>query len=82
LDFGAFSIEQKAIFIVLSKRATTNAQMRNKGMCDQCFEIDKKIDHYRTLASLITDQLMLDGIKQLIERMQAQKAALHPEQQR
>jgi hypothetical protein len=54
--------------------------MRNKGMCDRCFEIDKKIDHYRTLASLINDQLMLDGIKQLIERMQAQKIALHPDQ--
>jgi hypothetical protein len=54
--------------------------MWNKGMCDRCFEIDKKIDHYRTLASLINDQLMLDGIKQLIERMQAQKIALHPDQ--
>jgi hypothetical protein len=50
-------------------------------MCEQCVEIDKKIEHHRRLASLITDQLTLDGIKQLIERMQAQKAALHPEQE-
>jgi hypothetical protein len=32
------------------------------------------------MASRITDQPMLDGIKELIERMIAQKAALHPEQ--
>jgi hypothetical protein len=49
-------------------------------MCEQCVEIDKKIEHYRFMASRITDQPMLDGIKDLIERMQAQKLALHPEQ--
>jgi hypothetical protein len=49
-------------------------------MCEQCVEIDKKIDHYRVMASRITDQPLLDGIKELIERMQAQKLALHPEQ--
>jgi hypothetical protein len=49
-------------------------------MCDKCFEIDKQIDHYRLLASRLSDQLMLDGIKQLIDRTQAEKAALHPEQ--
>jgi hypothetical protein len=47
-------------------------------MCEQC--IDTKIEHYRLLARRITDQPAIDGIKQLIERMQAQKAALHPEQ--
>jgi hypothetical protein len=45
-------------------------------MCEQCVEIDKKIDHYRVMASRITDQPLLDGIKELIE-----KAALHPEQE-
>jgi hypothetical protein len=49
-------------------------------MCDKCVELDSKIDHYRFLADRITDQLTIDGIKQLIERMQAEKAALHPEQ--
>jgi hypothetical protein len=49
-------------------------------MCQQCVEIDKKIEDYQRMASRITDQAMLDGIKDLIERMQAQKAALHPEQ--
>jgi hypothetical protein len=33
------------------------------------------------MSSRITDQPLLDGIKELIERMQAQKLALHPEQE-
>jgi hypothetical protein len=51
-------------------------------MCDKCAEIDGKIEHYEQLSSRITDQATLDGIKQLIERMKAQKTALHPEQQK
>jgi hypothetical protein len=51
-------------------------------MCDKCVELDGKIGHYLRLASRITDQAMLDGIRELIERMNAQKAALHPKQQR
>jgi hypothetical protein len=38
-------------------------------MCDKCVEIDKKIEHYRLLASRLTDQPTIDGIKELIERM-------------
>jgi beta-phosphoglucomutase-like phosphatase (HAD superfamily) len=49
-------------------------------MCETCVEIDGKIEHYRHISSRITDQPMLDGIKQLIEQLKAQKAALHPEQ--
>jgi hypothetical protein len=50
-------------------------------MCEQCVELDSKIERYRLLASRITDQAALDGIKELVVRMQAQKAALHPEQE-
>ena len=49
-------------------------------MCDKCVELDGKIEHYRRLSSTITDQRTVDGIKELIKRMKAQKAALHPEQ--
>jgi hypothetical protein len=51
-------------------------------MCEQCVEIDKKIEHYRFMASRMTDQAMLDGIKQLTADLRTQKAALHPEHQR
>jgi hypothetical protein len=50
-------------------------------MCDKCVELDGKIEHYQRMASLITDRTTLDGIKELIARMKAQKAELHPEQQ-
>jgi hypothetical protein len=50
-------------------------------MCEKCVELDSKIEHYRFMASRISDQAMLAGIKGLIERMHAQKAALHPEQE-
>jgi hypothetical protein len=49
-------------------------------MCEKCVEIDGKIEHYRQLSGLITDQPTLDGIKRLIEQMEAEKQALHPEQ--
>jgi hypothetical protein len=40
----------------------------------------RQIEHYRLLVSRITDQPTVDGIKQLIERMQVEKLSLHPEQ--
>ena len=49
-------------------------------MCEKCAELSNKIEHYRFIASRMTDQPTLDGIRKLIERLQAQKAALHPEQ--
>jgi hypothetical protein len=50
-------------------------------MCEKCAELDSKIEHYQRMASRITDQRTLDGIKKLVEQMKAQKAALHPEQE-
>ena len=41
-------------------------------MCKQCVEIDKKIEHYHRLASRFTDQALLGGIRELIERVEAQ----------
>jgi hypothetical protein len=53
---------------------------RRFSMCDKCVELDGKIEHYQRLASGIDDRATLDGTKELIEGMKAQKAALHPEQ--
>jgi hypothetical protein len=50
-------------------------------MCDKCVELDGKVEHYQRMASRITDQLTLDGIKELAARMKAQKTALHSEQE-
>jgi hypothetical protein len=42
-------------------------------------EIDKKVAHFSRLLSLITDTNARDGIAGLTEKMNAEKAALHPE---
>jgi hypothetical protein len=74
-------IEPISRFAVLLETATPAATREcGTAMCDKCVEIDGKIEHYQRLSSNITDQRTLDGIKELIERMKAQKAALHPEQ--
>ena len=49
-------------------------------MCEQCEELDKKISHYRKLASSLSDEPTLLGIKKLIEKAEARKRALHPDQ--
>jgi hypothetical protein len=51
-------------------------------MCDKCEELDKKIENYRQLAARVRDPLLTEGVGKLIEDMQAQKASLHPEQQK
>ena len=53
--------------------------MRNLGIRDKCNELDRKMEHYRSIASRVTDQLTLDRIKELIAELESEKAALHPE---
>jgi hypothetical protein len=55
------------------------SRLSGVNMCDKCLELDGKIEHYHRMASLITDRPTVDAIKELIARMMAQKAALHPE---
>jgi hypothetical protein len=48
-------------------------------MCDKCVELDKKIEHYRRFQRAIDDRQMIDGAEKLIAKLEAEKAALHPE---
>ncbi len=48
-------------------------------MCWKCQDIDKVVEHYRTLASRVTDALTLKGLEQLIEKLLAERKALHPD---
>jgi hypothetical protein len=48
-------------------------------MCDKCDELEKKIEHYRSITTRITDQKTIEGLKALIEACLAQRAALHPD---
>jgi hypothetical protein len=51
-------------------------------MCDQCIQLDKKIERYQRLASAVADELTLERLRELVREMRAQKTALHPEQQK
>jgi hypothetical protein len=45
-------------------------------------ELDEKIAHYQTLADRVVDPPTVEGLKKLIEEMQARKTELHPGQQK
>jgi hypothetical protein len=49
-------------------------------MCDKCDEIDRKVAHYKQLASPITDQQTLNGIGELLEKMAVEKTAFRCDQ--
>jgi hypothetical protein len=49
-------------------------------MCEKCVDIDKNIERYRKIQRSIGNQVTVDRTKELIADLQAQKAALHPEQ--
>jgi len=48
-------------------------------MCDECLELDGRIDYYAVIGARITDQALLGRIKELIDLMQDLKVALHPQ---
>ena len=48
-------------------------------MCEKCVELDRRISHLATLVRNVTNSQTLDAIKSLTEKMQAEKATLHPE---
>ena len=70
--------EQIRSSVVLLSRARANAELP---MCETCNELDKKIKHYERIAFSLYDQLTVDRIKALVAKLEAQKKALHPEQQ-
>jgi hypothetical protein len=45
-------------------------------MCEQCKQLNARIDHYERLAKLIHDELTIAGLKKLIADLQQKRAAL------
>ena len=81
VEFGSILInedEQTGSSAVLLSRARANVELP---MCETCNELDKKIEHYEKISSSLNDQLTVDRIKALIAKLEAQKKALHSEQQ-
>ena len=50
-------------------------------MCDKCAELEGRIAHYERVSASVTDLTTVGRIKELVERLRAEKAALHPEQE-
>ena len=71
---------RRACRFVLAQ-AWRSASRNSRSACNQNSKLDKKIEHYRSFIARVTDQKTTDGLRNLIEGMQAQKAALHSEQQ-
>jgi hypothetical protein len=49
-------------------------------VCDKCEQLNEKIEHYEKMAVSIGDRVTVERLMALIDNLQAQKAALHPEQ--
>ena len=48
-------------------------------MCEQCKEIDAKIEDYQRVADRITDQTTIAGLNNLIRDLLRKRSALHPD---
>ena len=48
-------------------------------MCEKCVEIDKNIERYKRLKSQVLDRQATEAANRLMAKLEAEKAALHPE---
>jgi hypothetical protein len=48
-------------------------------MCEKCAELDRRIDHLRSMVEKLADPQTLAAANKLIEEMESEKAQLHPE---
>ena len=51
-------------------------------MCTKCEELDKKIARYNRLSDSIGDLTSINRFREIVWEMEAEKAALHPEEQK
>jgi hypothetical protein len=51
-------------------------------MCDKCAELNERIEHYRRITGSISDEITISRIKELVSKLETQKAELHPEQRK
>lgn len=49
-------------------------------MCEKCVEIDKTIAHYQWIKRRVIDPQTYQAADDLIEKLESEKMALHPEQ--
>ena len=61
-------------------RVALGVETRRLSVCDKCDELERKIEHYRSITTRITDQKTIEGLNALVEACLAERAALHPDQ--
>jgi len=80
LSLAHQSREQKCCKGVFTLKAAIWSPHRGaNAMCDKCEEIGKTIERYRRIKERISDQQLIDAAQKLIDELEADKAALHPE---
>jgi hypothetical protein len=52
-----------------------------KPMCEKCAELNVRIERYRRITGSFSDEITISRIKELVAKLETQKAELHPEQQ-
>ena len=60
------------------REETIGRRPRCRDMCEQCKEIDAKIEHYQRVADRITDQTTIAGLNNLIRDLLRKQAACIP----
>ena len=50
-------------------------------MCEKCVEIDEKVEHYRSLASRLSDSATIKGIEALMADFLTLKEQFHSAQE-
>ena len=51
-------------------------------MCEKCAELDKKIERCERAVVSVGDRVTVERLMAMVKDLQAQKAALHPEEQK
>ena len=78
ISFGAVTNSAAGERFAL-REETIGRRARCRDMCEQCKEIDAKIEHYQRVAERITDQSRIAGLNNLIRDLLRKRAALHPD---
>jgi len=58
------------------------AQCGTDIMCEKCAELDKKIERCKRAVVSVGDRVTVERLMAMVKDLQAQKAALHPEEQK
>jgi len=72
-------VNKIAVKEYLQKRVATGPPHRGaNAVCEKCDKINRNIKRYRWIQRQIFDRMTIDGTQKLIDKLEAEKVALHP----